>query len=146
MKKQIHIPAFFLALLLALHVCGTSAAAASWAVSEDDILSILFHQPYLEASGIKVNYKSDRKKMPEKIKAALEEAPVLVKFEKGGLFGTDHYAVTAKGGNYCYYGKTKDNKPDGFGVLTGGEVRLDDLSTIKNLIYAGNFKKGFYSG
>ena len=61
MKKQIHIPAFFLALLLALHVCGTSAAAASWAVSEDDILSILFHQPYLEASGIKVNYKSDRK-------------------------------------------------------------------------------------
>lgn len=147
MKKTINIPALFLALLLTLNICGTSAiAASSWDVGEDDILSVLFHQPYLEAADIKVNYKSDRNKMPEKIKSALEKEPVLVNFEKGGLFGTDHYAVTTKSSGYCYYGKIKSNKPDGFGVLTSGEVRLDDLSTIKNLIYAGNFKKGFYDG
>jgi len=47
---------------------------------------------------------------------------------------------------YSYYGKTKDNRPDGFGVLSEGKVDLSDWDSISNLVYAGNFKDGVYDG
>ena len=115
-------------------------------VSESDIISILFHEPYLKAADISVHYQSDRSKMPDNIASALKKTPVVVKTESGGLFSKDYYAVTSTHSKTRYYGEVKDNKPDGFGVLANGEVDLKDLSTIKNIIYAGNFKKGLYNG
>lgn len=120
-------------------------------VSETDLLSILFHQPYLEVADIRVNHESERKKMPSKISDTLDEEPKIVKLEDGGLFGTDYYTQTnqsnyASSSVYCYYGKVKDNKPDGFGVLSDEPVDLRDLDTIGYLIYAGDFSKGIYDG
>lgn len=124
----------------------TSNGEQSWAVSEADILPILFHQPYLDAVNIKVNYKSDREKMPDKITKALQETPYRAVWKSGGLFSSDCYAITSGSGEYYYYGKISDNKPDGFGVLARELIDLNDLDSISGLVYAGNFKKGSFDG
>lgn len=118
----------------------------SWTVSEADILPILFHQPYLDATNISVNYESDRGKMPDKIAKALQGTPYRAIQKDGGLFGTDYYAITSGSSGYYYYGKTSDNRPDGFGVLARNPINLDDLDSIDGLVYAGNFKKGIFNG
>lgn len=117
----------------------------SGAVSEADIISVLLHQPYLDAADISVNYSFEREKLPDRILDALQTKPHMVKKEDGGLLGTDYYALTNKTA-YYYYGEIKDNRPDGFGVLADQAVSLDDLYSVNNLIYAGNFKKGAYDG
>lgn len=118
----------------------------SWAVSEADIPSILFHQPYLDAANISANNKSDREKMPDKITEALQGEPYRAVRKDGGLFSTDYYAITSGSGEYYYYGKISDNKPDGFGVLAWNAIDLNDLDSISGLVYAGNFKKGIFNG
>ena len=127
------------------HTAGTTQNAAS--SGSLDIVSVLFHQPYIDASGISVHYASERKKMPTQIESLLSENPVHLRYEKGGVFGADFFSVTSAADSYYYYyGAVKDNRPDGVGVLTSGIVDLNDPSKIGHLIYAGNFKKGAYNG
>lgn len=133
-------------LLTVLTLFSTGCALGKGSSETPEILSILFHQPYLDTVDIPVHYKSDRKKLPDKIASALQKEPVAVKVEDGGFFGKDYYAVTSEYGEYLYYGKIKDNRPNGFGVLTRGKVDLNDLETVSDLIYAGDFKEGLYDG
>lgn len=77
--------------------------------------------------------------MPAKISKALDQEPKMVKQEDGGMFGTGYYTLTNQSNYesssvYCYYGKLKDNKPDGFGVLAHEPVDLNDLASVKHLI------------
>ena len=102
----------------------------------------------MDAAGIKVHCTSDRKEIIKKMKKVLQEEPAAVMLEDGGLFGENYYAVTNKSyeQQYRYYGKTKSNRPDGFGVLTRGAVDLSDMTTLSLIVYAGNFSKGRYDG
>ena len=110
-----------------------------------DPLSLLFHEPYLNVSGIKINYQSERQKTMEKMKDVLAKEPVHAVHEVK-LFSA-YFAITRdEKSDYLYYGATKDNRPDGFGVLTTGPVSLDDAESLANLVYAGNFSKGLYNG
>lgn len=115
-------------------------------VTGEDLLSIIMHQPYIESIDLDVNYKKERLKIPGKIIEALGEDPVSLKEKDGFWFGEPHFSITREEGDYCYYGKIKNNKPSGFGVLTEEPVDPDDYSDYKYIIYAGNFKKGTYSG
>lgn len=139
---------FPLILAIALLLSGCSEKENTATVEEDtsDIISILFHEPYLRASNIEVHHQSDRRDIITKINDALNSEPVFVEEEGGGLFEDEYYALTVDWGDYYYYGKTKNNRPDGFGVLTAGEVTLDDISTLNRLIYAGEFEEGRYNG
>lgn len=123
----------------------TVSSESVWTVSDKDVFSILFHQPFTDAADINLNCQSERKKLPSRILSALKETPYAVKPKDGGLFGKDYYAVTT-GMGYRYYGEIKDNRPNGFGVLAENEVKLSNWSSISNLIYAGNFKDGVYHG
>jgi len=149
--RRINIFVFLLVAALLLSSCnntGTkSAFAESASAREYNVLSVLFHEPYLDFFGIRANYSSERKGLMKKIEKALSEEPSSVTIQKGGWFSNDYYALTAnKYGSTFYYGKIKDNKPDGFGVLTNGKVDLAQLDTIGGLIYAGDFSKGRFDG
>ena len=139
----------FLAAVLLLSGCGSNETTSGNSVSDTEysILSVLFHEPFLDYFNISVHYSSERKSLMKKIESTLSEEPVKVVLQGGGLFGKDHYALTAnKSSNILYYGKIKDNKPDGFGVLTYGEVDLTKLDTVQELVYAGDFSKGMFDG
>jgi hypothetical protein len=112
----------------------------------EDVVATLFHEPQLKEYGIKAHYSADRKAMAAKMKSALLNSPVNVKKEKGGLFQNDYFAVTAQSGDLLYYGQTKKNRPEGFGILCTDTVTTDDYSSMQYLIYAGMFKKGLPEG
>lgn len=139
----------FLAVVLLLSSCGSGGTAPASPASDTEysILSVLFHEPFLDYFGISAYNNSERKSLMKKIESALSKEPVQVALQDGGLFGKDHYALTVnKSSNTLYYGKIKDNKPDGFGVLTYGEVDLTKLDTVQGLVYAGDFSKGMFDG
>lgn len=120
------------------------AEADEWAA---DIFSVLFHQWYLDDTGIKVQYQSDRIAMGKKIRSAMEKKPVNILEQKGGLFEKNYLGVTMnQNTEYLYYGKTKDNRPNGFGVVVTNIVDPDDITTLGYLVYAGNFKEGRFDG
>lgn len=150
MKKHLHIRLFTVLLAMALifgEVMPIQAQAAKTAqdLNEYDVIQLLFHEPYLDASGIKVNYQSERQKTMKKIKDVLAQEPVHATHEVK-LFSA-YFAITRdEKSDYLYYGATKDNRPDGFGVLTTGPVSLNDAASLADLVYAGNFSKGLYNG
>lgn len=138
---------FCLFLLVVTILSGCTNSETETASSgEPDVISVLFHQPYLDTMGITPHCSKDRKSMPKKIKSVLSEEPVAIVQEPGGLFSKDYFAVTRNASNYCYYGEVKDNKPDGFGVLSAGEIDLKQLNTLSGIIYAGEFSKGRFDG
>lgn len=147
MKKPRRFPAVLILIVLVLSVCVVpSYAKGSKDSDAQDVLRVLFHEPYLTAAKIKTNCGAKREKIIGEIESALLKEPYVLKEEDGGWFGKDYYAVTSNAYGILYYGKVKSNRPDGFGVLAKGAVDLNDLSSLKNLIYAGNFKKGLYHG
>ena len=118
-------------------------------VNEDSlsaVLSILFHQPYIDVTNIELHYVSERETIIPKIIEALQSEPVKVKWNNGGLFSNGYYDLTNKNIYSMYYGKIKDNKPDGFGVLTDRPIDLNNYSSLIWLSYAGNFSVGRYHG
>ena len=138
----------FLAVVLLLGGCGSSETTSGNPGSDTEytVLSVLFHEPFLDSCGISVHYGSERKKLIKEIENVLSEEPVFVTNQDGGWFGKDYYALTANQYGIYYYGKVKDNKPDGFGVLSHGEIDLNQLNTIQGIMYAGNFSKGRFDG
>lgn len=162
MKKCARLVALALILVMLLTACGqipyvTAAASEKVmpmaSVEKDNVsiteivLQILFHEPLIEQGEIKVHYTKERKELIEKTEKALSETPVRVAVEGKGLFSKGHYAVTAYDEGAYYYGETKKNRPHGFGVLVSAPLDLEnDLGTAAYLIYAGDWKKGVYSG
>ena len=147
MNKPKRFLSILLLIVLVLSVCTVpSYAKDSKDPDAQDILHVLFHEPYLTAAKIKTNCSSKREKIIGKIESTLLKEPYVLKKEDGGWFGKDYYAVTSGSYGTLYYGKVKNNRPDGFGVLANGIVDLNNLSSLQNLIYAGNFKKGLYNG
>lgn len=147
--RKIRLMGFFLAAVLLLNGCGDGGSISGKSTSDTEysVLSVLFHEPFLDFFNISIHYSSERKNLMKKIEDTLSEEPVQVVKQDGGLFGKDYYALTSKQyGNTLYYGRIKDNKPDGFGVLTYGEVDLTQLDTIPGLVYAGDFSKGRFDG
>ena len=157
MKQHIKLTALILVAALLLSGCGGSSTDDSDSGSHSEFyqaLSILMHQPYIDATGISVHYSSERKKIVSQIEDALNGTPVSVAKTSNGLFGDDYYELTNGPLPYYYFGEMKDNRPDGFGVLVkGGGLRGDhsgvditDIYTLNDLIYAGNFSKGKFNG
>ena len=99
------------------------------------MLNTLFHQPYIDASGIATHCASERKSAIKKVEKVLAGETYYVAEESKFLQGT-YYAVTSSSSRLCYYGETKKNRPDGFGILM-----LDG-----QYFYIGQFSKGQYQG
>lgn len=146
---KIKLFCLLLAIVMILGGCTNNTKeieAAGTVDLEEDIISVLFHQPYLDAAGINVHHSRDRKAMPGKIAAVLNKEPVALTKETGGWFSNDYYAVTMKNSRITYYGDIKDNKPDGFGLLSAGEIDLNRPDTFSQVLYVGNFSKGRFDG
>lgn len=149
MKKHLSLRWFtaFLALIMCVLSMPIYAEANDFTtVIDDETFPKLFHQSAIEEMAISINCSSEREKVIDKIEKALQEEPSRVTLKDGGLFNKDYYAITATGGSYLYYGKKKNNKPDGFGVLT--YIHMNGFSGVVSnyLVYAGNFKDGLYNG
>lgn len=56
-------------------------------------------------------------------------------------FAGSHYAITNNSSLLTYYGETKNNRPDGFGVI----AMVSDEQNYRYL-YIGNFKNGKFDG
>lgn len=117
-------------------------------VITEDTFSTLFHQSYFDENKITANCSSERKKIISKIESALKKEPSYISVYDGGLLGEDYYGVTSEPRGYLYYGKVKDNRPNGFGVLTGYSHETSEHGYVSHeyLVYAGEFKKGIYNG
>ena len=64
-------------------------------------------------------------------------------YESSSLFSEEkQYKLTASSGDYLYYGETKNNYPDGLGMLLRGST-IEDLEDIR---YIGYFSEGRFDG
>lgn len=71
--------------------------------------------------------------------------------KKTELLGDVYYkkTVNAEDLDYLYYGKLRDEKPNGWGILLDSSGNMGNFKKGKiegNVIYEGEFKKGVYSG
>ena len=66
--------------------------------------------------------------------AILEQSPMAAETEFG-LFSGTSYHLTSSDGEYYYRGETKDNEPDGFGMLSAPSGSLSGV--VLNLSYRG---------
>lgn len=62
---------------------------------------------------------------------------------EGGLLSESKYKLTMTETKYQYYGETKNNYADGFGILF---MSSDGYSELPNILYMGNFSEGYFSG
>ena len=83
-----------------------------------------------------------------------------VKVHGKSFFSPEYYSITNEMSDMVYLGKTKNNRPDGFGVLFETIVTTVDYmdgsyalansnagdQKIYKKVYAGNFNKGVYDG
>lgn len=74
--------------------------------------------------------------------AILEQSPMAAETEFG-LFSGTSYHLTSSDGEYYYRGETKDNEPDGFGMLSAPS---GSLSGMERILYIGTFREGKYHG
>ena len=124
-----------------------------------EVYSLNYLKEYLDKYQIEYCGNKTETKMDKLLK---ENSDIKnVEFEDGGL-KEDYIALTNGQTNYFYIGKTKDNRPDGFGVLLEGInadvyrteineicLNISDVVWEKNayhILYAGNFVEGRYDG
>lgn len=62
--------------------------------------------------------------------------------EENNFIGNDNFKLTLDQSKYMYYGKLKDNKPNGEGVL----LESTDEGDVYSIKYVGEFKDGRYNG
>lgn len=90
--------------------------------------------------------------------------PKCVGVENGGMFQADYYGLSMEDTGLYYFGKMKDNRPDGFGILcesTGIDIYTVEDSdkiyyevmnyswgewNVYKKLYAGYFDKGRFDG
>lgn len=129
----------------------------------DSIYSPMYLKAYLEAYGIKA-YEADIETKIEKLISKSQEIQHVKVQSK--LFKEDYYAITGGEGDYYYIGDTKDNKPDGFGILLEPvTVEVAESSSgwakyemtinpsyygredcVYKMLYAGEFEDGRFDG
>lgn len=127
---------------MACYGCGMVDSLSSTApisireISATDytMLEKLLNQPYYEFTSLKLPFQSEREKLIENAEELLLQTPqyLSMESEKDGVY----YAVTNLTLGLHYYGETKNNRPDGFGVIKNGDM----------FIYAGEFDDGRYDG
>lgn len=140
MKKRISFIFILLSSTILLSGCSMTNYVANL-TSEDttskeySVVATLFHQPYIDASGVATHCASERKAAISKVEKVISGEKYSIGTESKFLQGT-HYAITNNSSRLCYYGDIKKNRPDGFGIIMDGE----------QYIYIGYFSKGKYQG
>lgn len=116
----------------------------------EEFLVQIFYIRELASYHITPNHQSDRNAMPRKIVETLSGEPHYARDADDGvwdrLLGNYYVAISNAPGSYVYYGETKNNRPDGFGVLCSNYIDLNDVTTYVNLISAGTFSQGLLNG
>ena len=111
-----------------------------------------FHKFYTDMGTVEIHHFKERSQLLENSVELLEKA-AQGNFEfldyQVKVFGADYYYITAdSNAKYFYVGESKDNRPDGFGMIFGistgsGTYALADGFMI---YYIGDFKNGAYDG
>lgn len=112
-------------------------------ISEYSELEILFHRPFIDITGIELSNDSERGQAITHAQELLQTGNGMNVTEEDEWWGFagSHYAITNNNSLLTYYGETKDNRPDGFGVI----AMVSDEQNYKYL-YIGNFKNGKFDG
>lgn len=132
---------FLCGSMLCALLTGCGGEAGESGSQTEQLLEALFHQPYLAQVDIATNCRSQRENIIEEIAEALEGEPCALSVEDE-LFGGTYFAVTKYTSTLFYYGETKNNRPNGFGVVMETGSRDGDIL----FRYAGEFKKGRLDG
>ena len=111
-----------------------------------------FHKFYTDMDTVEIHHFKERNELLENSVELLEKA-AQGDFEfldyQVKILSTSYYYITSDTtSEYYYVGKTKDNRPDGFGMIFGmstgsGTYALADGFMIH---YIGDFKNGAYDG
>ena len=120
-----------------------SQAIGSKNIVTDRFLYWQYH--YAKSKNIGLNEMQKQEKLAAWLSKQDLSTPssLQVKAEHSYLTGQDSYKLTNSKGDFFYRGETKDNVPDGFGILSQKSNYFDDLGTI---IYIGEFKDGLFDG
>lgn len=141
---------------------NANAANDNTSNSTDDELAIsdkaasvekrYFHKFYTDMGTVEIHHFKERSKLLENSVGLLEQA-AQGDFEfldhQAKIFTKGYYYITADtASKYYYVGQSKDNRPDGFGMIFGlatgsGTYEFADQFVI---YYIGNFKDGMYDG
>ena len=124
---------------------GTQKPAASELVDNTLTTSFLSYQyKYAQTHAISLNRDPGQAELSAWIteQDILQQSPLAANREFS-LFSEAKYKLTASDGSYYYRGETKDNYPDGFGVLSTSSHSVAGTETI---LYIGSFKEGRYHG
>ena len=111
-----------------------------------------FHKFYTDMGTVEIHHFEERKKLLEDSVALLEQAAqgnIQFLDYQVKLLSADYYYITAnEDSKYYYVGETKDNRPDGFGMIFGRSTGSGtyDLSDEFVIYYIGSFKEGVYNG
>lgn len=128
-------------VLVAFNFIGCSSEKVSSYNNSKLIEECSYLYNYANENNIKINNFSERDKVLDMLSASNSEKDIIYLKTDSNLFSKANYKVTNEKTNIIYYGKVKDNKPNGLGVIY--LVNEDGAKFIK---YAGNFKKGLFEG
>lgn len=163
-KKWIFVVILIIVLCKVFYSCSDSGSdnTKQAEVNEDlsalPVLSYQYLQEFADANGIDI-YGTD---VMDDVDKLLEKGGDLqyVKVHGKSFFSPEYYSITNEMSDMVYLGKTKNNRPDGFGVLFETIVTTVDYmdgsyalansnagdQKIYKKVYAGNFNKGVYDG
>ncbi len=134
-KGIVSIAASLAALICLIGCSGNPKSEQSESAASDSFLYKQFHQAYLDAANIESNCASERKNAITKAEEVCSGDCVYLTEDSTLLSGL-YYAVTSNQTALTYYGRSKDNRPDGFGVI----------KNLDSYYYIGNFTKGKFDG
>lgn len=128
---------------------------ADTSVLSDKAASIekrFFHKFYTDIGNVEIHHFKERNELLEDSVELLEKATQgdfeFLDYQVKFLSSSYYYITSDTTSQYYYVGKTKDNRPNGFGMIFGistgsGTYALADGFMIH---YIGNFKNGTYDG
>ena len=103
----------------------------------------MFPRIFLDITVIELTNDSERDQAIAQVQELLQTGNGMNVTEEDEWWGFagSHYAITNNSSLLTYYGETKNNRPDGFGVI----AMVSDEQNYRYL-YIGNFKNGKFDG
>lgn len=141
---------------------NTNAASDDTSNSTDDELALsdkaasvekrYFHKFYTDMGTVEIHHFKERSKLLENSVGLLEQAAQgdfeFLDYQVNFLSSSYYYITSDTASQYYYVGETKDNRPDGFGMIFGMSTGSGTYALSNGFMihYIGNFKNGSYDG
>lgn len=111
-----------------------------------------FHKFYTDMGTVEIHHFKERNQLLENSVGLLEQAAQgsfeFLDYQVKFLSSSYYYITSDTTSQYYYVGETKDNRPDGFGMIFGMSTGSGTYALSNGFMihYIGNFKNGSYDG